>query len=177
VTVQQPTQVTSCCNLLAPVRRLSSNSRSARMSFWKARRVSIVEQCLPSCSYQTCQNEFMDIFHNSLVPKKSKVSRLVNRFLSLQKFFTEMHRTWGKKWMQAKLNAVDIFTLNKLFYFNVIYLFHKQNVCQKWGRTTFQSSSTLAGKYQDKNSLHNIGVDGRMLNFMAWTDGLHSTGS
>jgi hypothetical protein len=31
VTTQHPTQVTSCCNLLAPVGHLSTNSRSARM--------------------------------------------------------------------------------------------------------------------------------------------------
>jgi hypothetical protein len=33
VTIQEPTYVTSCYNLLAPVGQLSSNSRSARMSF------------------------------------------------------------------------------------------------------------------------------------------------
>jgi hypothetical protein len=48
------------CNLLAPVRQLSSNSRSARMSFSQVQQVFIVEHYLASCSYLTCQNEFRD---------------------------------------------------------------------------------------------------------------------
>jgi hypothetical protein len=80
VTTQEPTQVTSCCNLLAPIRQLSANSRSERMSFSQVQRVFIVEHCLASCSYLTCQNEFRDTFPNSLVPNKLKISCLVNRF-------------------------------------------------------------------------------------------------
>jgi hypothetical protein len=79
VTIQEPTQVTSC-NLLAPVRQLSSNSRSARMSFSQVQWVFIVEHYLASRSYKTCQNEFRDTFPDSPVPNKSTVSRLVNRF-------------------------------------------------------------------------------------------------
>jgi hypothetical protein len=41
VTIQQPTQVTSCCNLLAPVRQLSSDSRSTRMSVYKCNECSL----------------------------------------------------------------------------------------------------------------------------------------
>jgi hypothetical protein len=80
VTIQDPTQVTSCCNLLAPVRQLSLNGRSARMSFTQVQRVFIVEHYLASRSYLTCQNEFRDTFIDSPVPNKSTVSRLVNRF-------------------------------------------------------------------------------------------------
>jgi hypothetical protein len=80
MTIQEPTQVTSCCNLLAPVRQLSSNSRSVRMSFSQAQRVFIVEHYLASRSYLNCQNAFTDIFPDSPVPNKSTVSRLVNRF-------------------------------------------------------------------------------------------------
>jgi hypothetical protein len=40
-----------------------------------------------------CQNEFKDTFPDSPVPNKSTVSRLVNRFLSLQKTFTGSHQT------------------------------------------------------------------------------------
>jgi hypothetical protein len=79
VTIQEPTQVTSCCNLLAPVRQLSSNSQSARMSFSQVQRVFIVEHYLASRSYLTCQNEFRDAFPDSPVPNKSIISRLVNR--------------------------------------------------------------------------------------------------
>jgi hypothetical protein len=80
VTIQELTQITSCCNLFALVRQLYSNSRTARMSFSQVQRVSIVEHYLASRSYLTCQNEFRDTFHDSPVPNKSTVSRLVNRF-------------------------------------------------------------------------------------------------
>jgi hypothetical protein len=74
------TQVTSCCNLLAPVHHLSLNSRSPRMSFSQVQPVFIVEHYLASRSYLTCQNEFRDTFLDSPVPNKPTVSRLVNRF-------------------------------------------------------------------------------------------------
>jgi hypothetical protein len=61
-------------------RQLSSISRSARMSFSQVQRVFIVEHYLASRSYLTCQNEFRDTFHDSPVPNKSTISRLVNRF-------------------------------------------------------------------------------------------------
>jgi hypothetical protein len=80
VTIQEPTQVTSCCNLFAPVRQLSFNSRSGRTSFLKVQRVFIVEHYLASSSYLTSQNEFRDIFPDSPVPNKSTISRKVNRF-------------------------------------------------------------------------------------------------
>jgi hypothetical protein len=80
VTIQEPTQVTSCCNLLAPVRHLSFNSRSARMSFSQVQRVFIVEHYLASRSYLTYQNEFRDTLPDSPLPNKSTISRLVNRF-------------------------------------------------------------------------------------------------
>jgi hypothetical protein len=80
VTIQQPTQATSCCNLLAPVRQLSSNSRSARMSFSQVQRVFIVEHYLASRSYLTCQNESRYSFPDSPVPNKLAICRLVNRF-------------------------------------------------------------------------------------------------
>jgi hypothetical protein len=55
----EPAQVTSRCNLLAPVRRFSFDSRSARMTFSQVQRVFIVEHYLASRSYFTCQNEFI----------------------------------------------------------------------------------------------------------------------
>jgi hypothetical protein len=70
----------SCCNLLAPVRQLSLNSRSARMSFSQVQRVFIVEHYLASHSYLTCQNEFTDTFPYYPMPNKSAGSRLLNRF-------------------------------------------------------------------------------------------------
>jgi hypothetical protein len=84
------------------------NSRSARMSFSQVQRVFIVQHYLASRSYLTCQNEFRDTFLVSPVPNRSTVSRLVNRFRSLQKHFTELYQTWGKEWIHASLNAVDI---------------------------------------------------------------------
>jgi hypothetical protein len=80
VTIQESTHVTSCCYLLAPVRQLSSNSWSARMSFSRVQRVFIVEHYLASRSYLTCQNLFRDTFPDSPVQNKSTVSRLANRF-------------------------------------------------------------------------------------------------
>jgi hypothetical protein len=68
------------CNMLAPVRQLSFNSRSVRMSFSQVQRVFIVEHYLASRFYLTCQNEFRDTFPDSPVPNKSTISRLVNRF-------------------------------------------------------------------------------------------------
>jgi hypothetical protein len=72
--------VMSCCNLLSSVRKLSSNSRSTRLSFSQVQRVFIVEHYLASRSYLTCQNEFRDTFPDFPVPNKSTISRLVNRF-------------------------------------------------------------------------------------------------
>jgi hypothetical protein len=48
--------------------------------FSQVQRVFIDEHYLASRSYLTCQNEFMDTFPDSPVPKKSTVSRLVNCF-------------------------------------------------------------------------------------------------
>jgi hypothetical protein len=70
MTIQEPTQVMPCCNLLAPVRQLSSDSRSARMSFSQVQRVFIVEHYLASRSYLICQNEFRDTFPDAPVPDK-----------------------------------------------------------------------------------------------------------
>jgi hypothetical protein len=75
VTIQEPVQVTSCCNL-ALVCQLSLNSRSARMSFSRVQRVFIVEHYLASRSYVTCQNEFSD----PPVLNRSTICRLVKRF-------------------------------------------------------------------------------------------------
>jgi hypothetical protein len=50
------------------------------MSFSQVQRVFIVEHCLASRSYLTCQNEFRDTFPDSPVQNKLTVSRLVNGF-------------------------------------------------------------------------------------------------
>jgi hypothetical protein len=160
VTIQEPTQVTSCCNLLAPVRQLSLNSRSARMSFSQVQRAFIVEDYLASRSYLTCQNEFRDTFPDSPVPNKSTISRLVNRFRSLQKFFNGLHQTWEKEWMHASLNAVDIFTTlyNIAFFlvsdFSVIY-FLTNRTCVRKGLRDF--SNTLYNESFLNSLLWNFG--------------------
>jgi hypothetical protein len=51
VSIQEPTQVASCCNMLAPVRQLSSNSRSDMCLFSQVQRVFNVEHYLASRSY------------------------------------------------------------------------------------------------------------------------------
>jgi hypothetical protein len=81
VTIQDPQQITSCCNPLAPVPQLPFNSRSVNMSFSQVQQVFVVEHYLSSRSYLTCQNEFRgNTFPNSPVPKKSTVPCLVNLF-------------------------------------------------------------------------------------------------
>jgi hypothetical protein len=80
VTIQHPTQITSCPNLLAPVRQLSFNSRNSRLSFSQAKRLFTVEHCLASRSYLTCQNAFCYILLDSPVWNISTVSRLANCF-------------------------------------------------------------------------------------------------
>jgi hypothetical protein len=50
------------------------------MPFSQVQRVSIVKHYPTSRSYLTWQNEFRDTFSDSLVPKKSTMSRLVNCF-------------------------------------------------------------------------------------------------
>jgi hypothetical protein len=85
VSVQQPTQVKSCCNLLTPVRQLSSNGRSAKTPFSQAQRLFTAEHRLASRSdLITWQTGFRGTVPNSPVPNKSTVSGLVNRFRSLQ---------------------------------------------------------------------------------------------
>jgi hypothetical protein len=80
VTVQQPTQVTSCCNPLRSVRHLSFNSRSARMpSFSQVQRVFTVEHCLASRFYSNCQNEFTDS-GASICIKNEERSECMNRW-------------------------------------------------------------------------------------------------
>jgi hypothetical protein len=59
-------EVTSCCNMLTPVRQLSSNSRSSRMCFSQMQWVLTVEHYLASRFYLTCQNEFRATFSNLL---------------------------------------------------------------------------------------------------------------
>jgi hypothetical protein len=107
VTIQESTQVTSCCNLLAPIRHLSFISRSARLSFSQVQRVFIVEHYLASRSNFTFQNGFRDTFPDSPVPNKSKIPRRLTVSVT-QELFTRLHQTWGKEWMHASLNAVDI---------------------------------------------------------------------
>jgi hypothetical protein len=66
--------------LLPLVFQLSSNSRSARMSFSQVQRVFIVEHCLASRSYFTSQSLFRFTFPDSPVPNRPTASRLLNRF-------------------------------------------------------------------------------------------------
>jgi hypothetical protein len=80
VTIQEPMQVMSCCNLLMPIRQLSFNSRSSRMSFPQVQWVFTVKHYLASHSYLICQNEFRDTFPDSHVPNKLTISHLVNCF-------------------------------------------------------------------------------------------------
>jgi hypothetical protein len=130
----------SCYNLLVPVHQLSSNSRSARMSFSQVQQVFTVEHYLVSCAYLTCQNEFWNTFPDSPVPNKSTISCCTFQ-MTLQKLFTGLHQTWGKEWIHASLNAVDISnTWYNIFFlfsdFNVIY-FLRNRICVRNGLRDF----------------------------------------
>jgi hypothetical protein len=69
------------------------------MSFSQVQRVFIVENCLASRSYLTCQNEFRDTFPDSPVPNKATISRLVNRFRDTE----TLHRVASN--MRKRINA------------------------------------------------------------------------
>jgi hypothetical protein len=141
VTIQEPTQVTSCCNLLALVRQLSFNSRSASMSFSQVQRMFVVEHYLASRSYLTYQNEFRDTFPDLLYQTNRQY--LVWWTVSVtQELFTGLHQTWGKEWIHASLNAVDISNtyLTLFFYFLVskFFFWQKEHV-SGIGCVTFRS--------------------------------------
>jgi hypothetical protein len=144
VTIQAPTQVTSCCNLLAPIRQLSSKSRNARMSFSQEQRVFIVEHHLASRSYLTCQNEFRDAFPDSPVPNKSTISRLVNRFHdtgTLNRVASNMRirvNRWTR-WTFSTLN-MSLFVSD----FDVIY-FLTNRTCVRNGLRDFSTILYMAG--------------------------------
>jgi hypothetical protein len=78
VTIQEPTHVTSCSNLLTPILLLFSNSRSAGMSFAHLQSTFIVKYCLTSLSYLTRQNKFRVTFLHSSVPNDRHL--IINRF-------------------------------------------------------------------------------------------------
>jgi hypothetical protein len=59
-----------------------------------------------SRSYLTCQNEFRDTFPDSPVPKKSTITRLVNRFRDTETLHPVVSNT--RKIVNPSLNAVDI---------------------------------------------------------------------
>jgi hypothetical protein len=143
LTVQEPSQVTSCCNLLAPVRQLSFNSRSARMSFSRVQRVFIAEHCLASRSYLTCQNKFRNTFPGC-APVKSTAYRLVNKIvicafrMSLQKLLTGLHETQGKEWVHTSLIAWTFPTQNYnivfFLFYNLTGLYFLTNAtCHRYG--------------------------------------------
>jgi hypothetical protein len=127
-------QVTSCCNLLVPVRQLSSSSRSARMSFSHAQRVFIVKQYLASCFYLTCQNVFRDIFPNSPVPNRLTVSHTVNCFRdtgtlhrvasNMRKRVNACNTECGGYFLHLIYNIVFFF----VFWFQCNLFFDKWNV-------------------------------------------------
>jgi hypothetical protein len=106
VTLQEPTHVTSCCNVLVPVHQLSFNSWSARMSFSQVQWVFIIEHYLTSCSYVTCRNVFGDKFPVSPVRIKLTVSRLVNYFRDTGSLQDRNHSGWPLVLSDDSLNNI-----------------------------------------------------------------------
>jgi hypothetical protein len=142
VTIQVPTQVTAFCNLLTPVRQFSSNSWSARMSFSQVQQVFIVEHCLASCSYLTCQDVFRDTFPDSPMPNKSTISRLANHFCdtgTLHRVASNMRKRVNACITECGWHFQHLYNIVFLFYdFNVIY-FLTNRTWSGMGCVTFQS--------------------------------------
>jgi Fe2+ or Zn2+ uptake regulation protein len=149
VTIQEPTQVASSCNLLAPVRQLSSNSRSARMSFSQVQRVFIVEHYLASHSYLTCQNELLDTFSDSPVSNKPTISRLVNRFRDTG----TLHRVaWNTR---KRVNSCIAERGGHFFWFHCNLFFDRYNV-SGMGCVTFRSPCTSVTAFSWMSKLNII---------------------
>jgi hypothetical protein len=140
VTIQDPTQVTSCCNLLATVRQLSFNSRSARMSFSQVQKVFIVEHYLASRSYLTCQNGFRDTFPDSSAPNRFTIYRLVNCFRDRG---THHRVAWNMR-KSVKSSTVTYptieITLFFVLWFQCNLFFDKYSMCPEWVAWLFDHS-------------------------------------
>jgi hypothetical protein len=90
----------------SPFPQLSSNNRSARMSFSQVQRMFIVERYLVSRSCLNYHNEFRDTFPDFPVPNKSTISLLVKRFRDTRTLYRVVSNV--RKRVNASLNAVDI---------------------------------------------------------------------
>jgi hypothetical protein len=115
----------------APVRQMSSNSPSARMSFSQVQRVLIVEHCLASRFYINCQTHF------SILLCHTNPNYLDWWTVSVtQGLFAGLHQTWGKQWVHASLNAVDISDawckIALVFWFKRNLFFDRENMPQEW---------------------------------------------
>jgi hypothetical protein len=142
VTIQEPTQVMSCCNLLTPVRQLSFSSQVQRF-FSQVQQVLIVEHYLASRSYLTCQNEFRDTFPNSPVPNKSTISHLVSHFHdagTLHQVASNMRKRVNACIAECSRHFQHLIQHCFLFsYFNVIY-FLANRTCVRSGLHDFLNS-------------------------------------
>jgi hypothetical protein len=109
------TQITSCCNLVAPVLQLSSNSK-VKTFFRKCEECSL-SIYLASRSCFTCRNEFRDTFPDSPVPNNWQTSRLVNRFRdtgTLHRVGSDMKRVYARVWTWWDISNT---------YYNIFVLF------------------------------------------------------
>jgi hypothetical protein len=95
VTIQEPTQVTSCCITCSRQSVSCLSTVEVEQSSSQVQRVFIAEHYLASRSYFICQNKFTHAFPDSPVPNKSTISRLVNRFLHCR------NSSGGKEWVNA----------------------------------------------------------------------------
>jgi hypothetical protein len=138
VTIQDPTQVTSC-RLVAPVRHLFSNNRSARMGLSHMQRVFLVENYQKFRSYLTCQNKFRVTLPDSSVPNKSTVFRMVNSFHGGRNCSPAgtVHETRGKgsanacihRWTPWTFPTLDITFFSD---FSVIYFLTRKCTGDGW---------------------------------------------
>jgi hypothetical protein len=124
VALQQPTQVTPCCNMFAPLRQLSSNSPGVRMSFF-AEAASV--PCLTQMSgIWTWDTEFRVPFLGSRVSSRYRRYLVCWTVSVSEELLTGLHQTWGKghrwtRWTFPALKVVFCFQISVVFIFWHVY--------------------------------------------------------
>jgi hypothetical protein len=142
VTIQLPTQVTSCCNLLAPV--VFKQSKCKDVFFTSTTSVHCHTLPVILLFNLTCQNYFRDTFADSPVPNKSTVTCLMNCFHHCRNSLLgcikhEEKHEYMYRWMWWIFPTLNI-TLFFVFWFQCNLFFYKQNMCQEWVAWLFDHS-------------------------------------
>jgi hypothetical protein len=92
----------------SPIRHLSSDNGTERMSFSQRQRVFIVEHNLANLSHLNCQNYFMDTLSDYPVPTIRQHLVWWTSFITAN-IVTEFHQTRQELYLHSSLNAMYIF--------------------------------------------------------------------